>query len=171
MKISQFVIGSFVGALVSAAVYVFFFRPPAPPPFEPGPGGPEAREEMLVRKFSHDLGLNPTQSEAIRPIVFEFHRKMLALHLSELDHVRRLMDEFETALSPTLNREQSSKLRDICFDLDRKRAKESEFLRQGPTPPGPDYDHEMRLGNDYHEPNREPPPEQLPPDMPLRKSE
>jgi hypothetical protein len=78
--------------------------------------GPEAREEMLVKRLTRQLDLDSRQLEQIRPIVHETHANILNIRQQSRPQVEALLDESQRRISEILRPEQQERFAKIIAD-------------------------------------------------------
>jgi hypothetical protein len=78
--------------------------------------GPEAREEMLVKRLTRQLELDSRQLEQIRPIVHETHASIRLIRQQSRPQVEGLLDESQRRISAILRPEQREKFEKIIAE-------------------------------------------------------
>ena len=79
-------------------------------------GGPEAREELLVKRLTHQLDLDSHQLELIKPIVHETHASIRQIRQQSRPQIEGLLDESQRRISAILRPEQREKFEKIIAD-------------------------------------------------------
>jgi hypothetical protein len=79
-------------------------------------GGPEAREEHLVKRLTRQLDLDSRQLELIRPIVHETHANIRQIRQQSRPQMERLLDESQRRISALLRPDQQEKFDKIIAE-------------------------------------------------------
>jgi len=78
--------------------------------------GPEAREELLVKRLTRQLDLDSRQLEQIRPIVHDTHASIRQVRQQWRPQVEGLLDESQRRISAILRPDQREKFERIIAD-------------------------------------------------------
>jgi len=78
--------------------------------------GPEAREEMLVKRLTRQLDLDSRQLEQIRPIVHDTHASIRQVRQQWRPQVEGLLDESQRRISAILRPDQREKFERIIAE-------------------------------------------------------
>lgn len=88
-------------------------------------GGPEAREEMIVKRLTHKLDLDSSQQEQVKAIVRENHVAIRQARSQCQPRIHELLEQGQTHIIALLRPEQQEKFRKIIAE--RKANRPSEW--------------------------------------------
>jgi Spy/CpxP family protein refolding chaperone len=87
--------------------------------------GPEAREEMLVKRLTRQLELDSRQLELIRPIVSETHATIRQIRQQSRPQVEGVLEESQRRIAVILGPEQREKFEKIIAERKDRRHSQS----------------------------------------------
>lgn len=79
-------------------------------------GGPEAREELLVKRLTRQLDLDSNQLVRIKPIVHETHAGIRRFRQQSRPQIEGLLEESQRQISTILRPDQRLKFEKIIAD-------------------------------------------------------
>lgn len=94
-------------------------------------GGPEAREEQIVKRLSRELGLDSGQQEQVRGIIHETHTAIREMRGQMRPRIEAVLEQGQTRISAVLKPEQREKFAKITAE------RKAHRLRGGPPPEHP----------------------------------
>jgi Spy/CpxP family protein refolding chaperone len=89
-------------------------------------GGPVAREELLVKRLTRQLDLDPRQLEQIKPIVHETQESISRIRQLSRPQVEGLLEESQRQISAVLRPEQREKFEKIIAERKKHRPPRGE---------------------------------------------
>ncbi len=76
-------------------------------------GGAESREEVIVSRLTHRLGLDSRQQEQVRTIISENHRAMRQVRQQYHPQIQAILDQGQQRIAALLRPDQQEKFRQI----------------------------------------------------------
>lgn len=87
-------------------------------------GGPEAREELIMRRLTKQLDLDSQQQVQVRSIVHENHAAMREVRKLYRPRIQEILDHGQARINDILRPEQREKFRQIIEERRRHRPPE-----------------------------------------------